>query len=375
MELLDEAIRAAGAAAYVAYASSADADLLYLTRFRTTDPIVYLKKPGERGAIVVSQMELGRGVRESTAAVMTRADAGLPEIMKEEKDRTRAYARMIAGLSGGDILVPPQFPVGLAREMEQFHRVAVDGGTVASMRAVKRPDEVREIRKVVLAAEAAVSKAIRIISRATVVDGTLHRNGKPLTSEAVKQEMHRLLLARGCRAQDTIVACGTDSAVPHLRGSGPLAEGEPIIIDLFPQDEITGYCADLSRTVVKGEPDLKVAEMYRAVREAQRLAASRAKPGVDGAALHQAVVEFFAEQGFESTTRGFIHSLGHGIGLEVHENPSLGPGGGPLEAGNVFTLEPGLYYPEVGGVRLEDMALLTPRGCTRLSKLGEHLGI
>jgi Xaa-Pro aminopeptidase len=259
--------------------------------------------------------------------------------------------------------------------MEQFHRVAVDRGTVASMRAVKRPDEVREIRKVVLAAEAAVSKAIRIISRATVVDGILHRNGKPLTSEAVKQEMHTLLLARGCRAQDTIVACGTDSAVPHLRGSGPLAEGEPIIIDLFPQDEITGYCADLSRTVVKGEPDLKVAEMYRAVREAQRLAASRAKPGVDGAALHQAVVEFFAEQGFESTTRGFIHSLGHGIGLEVHENPSLGPGGGPLEAGNVFTLEPGLYYPEVGGVRLEDMALLTPRGCTRLSKLGEHLGV
>ncbi|MDD1656167.1 MAG: Xaa-Pro peptidase family protein [Methanomicrobiales archaeon] len=375
MEPLDEAIRASGAAAYVAYASSADADMLYLTRFRTTDPIVFLKKPGERGTMVVSQMEYERGVRESTAAVMTRADAGLSEILKEEKDRTRAYARMIAGLSGGEILVPPQFPVGLARELEQFHRVAVDRGTVAAMRAVKRTGEVREIRKVVLAAEAAVSKAIRIIARATVTGGILHRNGKPLTSEAVRQDMHTLLLARGCRAQDTIVACGQDSAVPHLRGAGPLREGEPIIIDLFPQDEISGYCADLSRTVVKGEPDVKVAEMYRAVHEAQQLAASMAQPGVEGAALHQAVVEFFAEQGFESSTRGFIHSLGHGIGLEVHENPSLGPGGGPLEAGNVFTLEPGLYYPEVGGVRLEDMALLTPRGCTLLSKLGERLGL
>jgi Xaa-Pro aminopeptidase len=375
MDPLDEAIRAAGAAAYVAYASSADADMLYMTRFRTTDPIVFLKKPGERGAIVVSQMEYERGVRESTAAVMTRADAGLPEILKEEKDRTKAYARMIAGLSGGEILVPPQFPVGLARELEQFHPVAVDRGTVAAMRAVKRKGEVQEIRKVVLAAEAAISKAIRIIARATVNGGILHRNGKPLTSEAVRQEMHALLLARGCRAQDTIVACGPNSAVPHLRGDGPLREGEPIIIDLFPRDEVSGYCADLSRTVVKGEPDAKVAEMYLAVRDAKRLAASRAKPGVEGAALHQQVVEFFAEQGFESNTRGFIHSLGHGIGLEVHENPSLGPGGGPLAAGNVFTLEPGLYYPEVGGVRLEDMALLTPRGCTLLSKLGERLGI
>jgi len=359
----------------VAYASSADADMLYLTRFRTTDPIVFLKKPGERGTIVVSQMEYERGVRESTAAVMTRADAGLPEILKEEKDRTRAYARMIAGLSPGKILVPPQFPLGLARELEQFHPVVVDRGTVAARRAVKRTEEVREIRKVLLAAEAAVSMAIRMIARAKVTGGILHRDGKPLTSEAVRQEMHMLLLSRGCRAQDTIVACGPDSAVPHLRGEGPLREGEPIIIDLFPRDEVSGYCADLSRTVVKGEPDTKVGEMYRAVRDAKRLAAARAKPGVEGAALHQAVVEFFAEQGFESNTRGFIHSLGHGIGLEVHEDPSLGPGGGPLAAGNVFTLEPGLYYPEVGGVRLEDMVLLTPRGCTLLSKLGERLGV
>jgi len=375
MEPLDEAIRAAGAAAYVVYASSADADMLYLTRFRTTDPIVYLKKPGERGALVLSQMEYERGVRESTAAVMTRADAGLTEILKEEKDRTRAYARMIAGLAGGGILVPPQFPLGLARELEQYHPVIVDRGTVAAMRAVKRRDEIREIRKVVLAAEAAVARAIRLIARATVNGGILHRDGKPLTSDAIRQEMHTLLLARGCRAQDTIVACGPDSAVPHLRGDGPLREGEPIIIDLFPRDELTGYCADLSRTVVKGEPDAKVAEMYRAVHGAKRMAGSRAKPGVEGAVLHQAVVDFFAEQGFESNTRGFIHSLGHGVGLEVHEDPSLGPGGGPLAAGNVFTLEPGLYYPEVGGVRLEDMALLSPRGCTLLSKLGERLGV
>ncbi|MDD1653272.1 MAG: M24 family metallopeptidase [Methanomicrobiales archaeon] len=375
MEPLEGAIRAAGAAAYVAYASSADADMLYLTRFRTTDPIVFLKKPGERGTIILSQMEYERGVRESTAAVMTRADAGLTEILKEEKDRTKAYARMIAGLAGGGILVPPQFPLGMARELEQYSPVAVDRGTVAAMRAVKRKDEVREIRKVLLAAEAAVGRAIRIIARATVQGGILHRDGKPLTSEMIRQEMHLLLLTRGCRAQDTIVACGPDSAVPHLRGDGPLREGEPIVIDLFPRDELTGYCADLSRTVAKGEPDMKVVEMYQAVREAKRLAASRAKPGVEGADLHQMVVECFAEQGFESTTRGFIHSLGHGVGLEVHEDPSLGPGGGPLSAGNIFTLEPGLYYPEVGGVRLEDMALLSPRGCTVLSKLGERLGV
>jgi Xaa-Pro aminopeptidase len=181
------------------------------------------------------------------------------------------------------------------------------------------------------------------------------------------------LLERGCRAVDTIISCGEDSAIPHVRGSGPLREGAPIILDIFPQDEETGYTSDMSRTVVKGEPSPEIAGMYEAVRGAQELAAGLARPGATGAEVHGKVVEYFRERGYESNTKGFIHNLGHGIGLEVHELPTIGPSGGDLAAGNVITLEPGLYFPGIGGVRLEDAGVITPEGFRALARLPKEL--
>ena len=168
---------------------------------------------------------------------------------------------------------------------------------------------------------------------------------------------------------DTIISCGEDSAIPHMRGSGPLREGASIILDIFPQDEETGYTADMSRTVVKGEPSAELDEMFEAVRGAQSLAATLVRPGATGAEVHGKVVDYFKERGFESNTRGFIHNLGHGVGLDVHELPVLGPGGGELAAGNVITLEPGLYYPGKGGIRLEDMGVVTSEGFRDLTTM------
>jgi len=142
MDILDSAIRDAGAAAYAAYGSSANADMRYLTRFRTTDPVVYAKRPGERGILVIPQMEHERAVRESSAAVITRADAGYLEYLKAGEPPWRATAHMIADLAGGPVLVPATFPLALARELESFHPVILDtAGTVGRMRAVKTPDE------------------------------------------------------------------------------------------------------------------------------------------------------------------------------------------------------------------------------------------
>lgn len=362
MERLDDIIASSGAKAYVAYASSVDADMRYLTRFRTTDPVVFLQKSGEPGTIIVSQMEYERAARESTAVPVTRAQAGLTEIMKEEKNRWRAYARMIAGLAGGDILVPPQFPAALARELEAFSRVIVDEDTVLKLRAVKSDEEIAAIARVQQATEAAMEGAISSIRSSRARKGILHRGRAPLTSEILQKEVAMTLLSRGCRAVDTIISCSEDSAIPHVRGSGALREGESIILDIFPQDEETGYTADMSRTVVKGEPSTGLSEMFDAVQGAQSLAATLVRPGTTGAEVHGKVVDYFRERGFESNTRGFIHNLGHGIGLDVHELPVLGPGGGELAAGNVITLEPGLYYPGTGGVRLEDMGVITNEG-------------
>ncbi|HOI57151.1 MULTISPECIES: Xaa-Pro peptidase family protein [unclassified Methanoculleus] len=374
MNGLDSAIRDAGAAAYAAYGSSADANVRYLTRFRTTDPVVYVAKPGERGMIVVPQMEHERAVRESIAAVVTRADAGYLEHVKAGETRWRATAHMIADLAAGPVLVPATFPLALARELESFHPVLLDEkGAVEGIRAVKTPDEIDRIRSVQRVTEAALERGIALIRASVPKGGILYRNGEPLTSEAVRATMHALLLAHGCRGVDTIVSCGPDTALPHNEGFGPLQEDEPIVIDIYPQDERSGYHADMTRTVVKGEPSPEIREIYEAVRDAKALAASMVRAGAVGTDLYRATVEFFRDRGYESDMRGFTHSLGHGVGLEVHEDPSLGPQGGALVAGNVITIEPGLYYPGIGGVRLEDMGAVTPDGFDRFTQYPEEL--
>jgi Xaa-Pro aminopeptidase len=373
MDSLSKAIRKSGADAYVIYASSRDTDMKYLTHFTTSDPFVFLKKPGEPGVIIVSQMETGRASREATATVMTRSQAGLPEIMKTETDPYRATAKMIAGQVGKKILVPPNFPIALANAMSEYCTVVVDGGTIQSMRAKKSKIELILMNNVQKVTERAMDRAISLIRSSSVKKGILYIDQKPLTSEQVKFSMHSLLLEHGCSAVDTIVSCGEDTAIPHMSGSGPLKSDEPIVIDLFPVEEKSGYYADMTRTVVKGEPSKDIREMYDALREAKKLGISRVKAGVSGADIHLAVVDFFNERGYETDTRGFIHNLGHGVGLQVHELPTIGPAGKALESGNVITIEPGLYYPGIGGVRLEDIGAVTARGFNNFTTFSEEL--
>ena len=373
MDLLSETIRKSGADAYVVYANSRDADMRYLTHFVTSDPFVYFRRKGEQGTIIISQMEVGRASREGTTTVMTRAEAKLPEIMKKEKDPYRATAQMIAEQVGKKILVPPNFPVALANALGEFCSVTVDKGTVHSMRAKKTRSEIHCMNNVQNVAQTAMGHAATLIRNAVVKKGILHVDGKPLTAEYIKYTMHCMLLEHGCSAEDTIVSCGEDTAIPHMTGTGPLRSDEPIIIDLFPVHEKSGYYADMTRTFVKGEPSQEILEMYTALRDAKQLAISRIRSGVAGSELHQLVIDFFKERGYESDTRGFIHNLGHGVGLQVHELPTVGPSGIPLQEGNVITIEPGLYYPGTGGVRLEDIGAVTKKGFNNFTSFPEDL--
>lgn len=373
MDALDQVIAAAGADAYVMYASSLDPDMRYLTGFTTSDPFVYFKKRGQRGTIIVSQMECARAARESKAAVMSRTSAGLPEILKRESNHWKATAIMIAGQVDGTILVPPTFPHALARALSETCTISVDEKGLESLRAVKSRTEIRSIRHVQECTERAVDIAITMIRKARVRKGELALDRRPLTSERIRSEMHKVLVELGCRTTDTIVACGKTAAVPHALGSGTLIPDEPIVIDLFPQDEKTGYYSDMTRTVVKGEAAPEILEMYEAVTEAHDLAVSRVRAGANGAEIHNEVIGFFSERGYGNGTKGFVHNLGHGVGLEVHEAPSLGPSGGDLSAGNIITIEPGLYFPEIGGVRLEDIGMVTARGFTRFTRYPREL--
>jgi Xaa-Pro aminopeptidase len=362
MLMLDRAIQTTGTAAYVAYGSSHNPDMRYLTRFRTDDPVIFIKRPEERGRIVVGQMEVARAIRESTATPMSRAESGLLDIMKEEPDPAKAIAITIARLAGGAVLVPPSLPYQIGHELEALGRVIIDAHSVRSMRSIKNEWELTQIQAVQTAAEAAMDCAVAMIRNAVPVKETLFHHDAPLTSERVRAAMHKSLADAGCHALDTIVSCGKDTAVPHVVGRGPLLSNEPIVIDIFPQHDYSGYYSDMTRTVARGEPDGTILEMYHTVREAQDRGQSLLRAGVTGQEVHQAVVDLMSERGFESGNRGFIHNLGHGVGLEVHEEPSLGPGGGELAAGNVVTVEPGLYYEGAGGIRLENICTITEGG-------------
>ena len=362
MDIPDGTLKKNGADSFVMFGASDIADVRYLTGFTSTDPIVYIKKTGERGVIIVSQMEAERALKEADTAVMTRAEAGLLDIIKTEKDRWKALARMIAGLAGSAIMVPPWFPIALANELERYGSVITDKGILAGMRARKKKREIECIRKVQQSTESAMDIAITLIRNSKPRKGVLYRGRRPLTSEDIRASIHKALFDRGCIASDTIVSCGSESAMPHARGTGPLLEDEPIVIDIFPRDELTGYYSDMSRTVCNGEPSMKIAEMYAAVRDAQSLASNMIRAGVTGAEVHQAVVDFFSEGGYPTGKTGFMHNLGHGVGLDVHELPVVGPEGGMLSAGNVITNEPGLYFPDVGGVRIEDIGAVTRDG-------------
>ncbi len=373
MDPLSDAIGKRDTDAYVVYANSRDADMRYLTHFTTSDPFVYFRRPGEKGTIIISQMEVGRASREGKTAVMTRAEAGLPDIIKKEKDPYRATAQMIAGQVGKNILVPPNFPVALANALGEFCSVTVDKGTVLSMRAKKTHSEIKCMKHVQDVTQTAMGEAVSLLRRATEKKGILYLDGKPLTSERIKYTMHCVLLEHGCSAEDTIVSCGEDTATPHITGTGPLLSDEPIIIDLFPRHEKSGYYADMTRTFVRGEPAEEIRDMYSALCEAKQLAVSRVKNGVSGADLHQAVVDFFKERGYRSDTRGFVHNLGHGVGLQIHELPTVGPAGKTLDTGNVITIEPGLYFPNTGGVRLEDIGAVTKKGFDNFTSFPEDL--
>jgi Xaa-Pro aminopeptidase len=373
MDPLSDAVKKSGADAYVAYASSRDADMRYLTHFTSSDPFVFFKKPGERGVIIISQMETGRASREASTSFMSRTQAGLPDIFKKETDPYRATAAMIAGQVGKKVLVPPNFPLALAQALNEYCSLSVDSGTVMEMRAKKSRQEILTMKNVLTVTQKAMDLAVSMIRNASVKKGVLYHDQKPLTAEQVKFSMHSLLLKYGCSAVDTIVSCGENTSIPHMTGTGPLESDEPIIIDLFPVEEKSGYYADMTRTVVKGEPSAEIRSMYDTLRSAKQIGISKVKAGVSGSDVHQVVVDFFRDQGYGSGATGFVHNLGHGVGLQVHELPTVGPAGKTLVSGNVITIEPGLYYPGTGGVRLEDIGAVTPRGFDNFTVFPEDL--
>ncbi len=363
--------------------SACSADMYYATRFLANDPFLYLNSGDEK--ILVSDMELGRAKKESRVKnILPASKYSLMEKLRKHKDTEAAYCEMLAEFLRSEhlekITVPYNFSVQLADCMRKNgFEVNPLKSPFQEMREVKKANEIKAIEKAQRAGEKALSDAVKAIKAATVKDGMLWKKNAPLKAEDVRVIIEKALLSQGCEAQDIIVACGKGSANPHWHGEGELLANEPIVLDMVPRSKKERFYSDMTRTVMRGKPSKELKEMYSAVFEAQSKAIKKIKAGVTGSEIHNIVCDLFEEKGYETSrgkngiTKGFIHSTGHGVGLDIHEAPSLGESGKELKAGSVVTVEPGLYYKNVGGIRLEDVVVVTRKGCKNLTMFEKNL--
>jgi Xaa-Pro aminopeptidase len=278
--------------------------------------------------------------------------------------------------------VPRNFSLGLAMELDAAGlRLEVADDPFWPARERKRDEEVRFIQQALRAAEAGLEAGLQALRACTVGrDGWLKRDGRRFTVEDLRSAVNTRILQDGCIPTHTICAPGDQAVDPHEEGHGPIRAHTPIVMDIFPRSEKTGYYGDLTRTVVRGRASERLKEVYALVHQGVRLGHRRLRPGVNGQDVHREIQALFQARGFATGVlngrmQGFFHGTGHGLGLQIHEAPSLGTRPSILQQGHVVTVEPGLYYLGLGGVRIEDVALVTAKGSRVLTRVPKFLEI
>jgi Xaa-Pro aminopeptidase len=346
------------------------------------DAFLYAEVGGKR-SVVISSLEASR-VEElgSDLEVLTYEDIGTDELLKRGLD-TYALAKEMhlaacrkLGLESA--LTPGGFPFGHAEYLRsQGIELSADQRFFDERRRVKNEHELAGIRRACRAVEAGAAVGVEMLRSASRSNGVLKLGGEPLTCERIKLEVERAFGEHGAAAEEFIVSHGVQTAVGHDGGSGPIAADDVVLFDLFPRDRESACFSDFTRTFSVGPPSDELAEYHRLSREALDLAVGAVKPGVRGSEIHRHVCDFFHEHGYKTQLHkedgevlvdGYFHATGHGVGLEVHERPGVGRvEGEPFVEGDVIALEPGLYRHGYGGVRLEDLVLVTADGAEVLT--------
>jgi Xaa-Pro aminopeptidase len=369
-------------------ASEANADLLYATGFFVPDPFWYLRDNTGGTHIILSALEVDRGRRTARVDHVHEWSALVERCERTQGNLSNPSERAVIAcfmreLKMERFIVPHDFPVVLADYFRaQSFVVQVEEEALWPERACKRPEEVAAIVEALRLTAQAITVGIECIASSVIAqDGLLYWRNQPLTSEMVRGEIHAFLVRNGAVPQRTIVAGGRQGADPHEVGSGPLPAHKPIILDVFPRMMQSGYWGDMTRTVCRGQASERCQQAWQAVKEAQELACGQIRHHADGRAIHTAVCNHLSQAGFatgrsaDGLQEGFFHGTGHGVGLEIHEMPRISGRPGILQTGQVVTVEPGLYYPDMGGIRLEDVVLVEEQGCRMLSELPKFLTV
>ena len=362
--------------------SDHDPDMLYATRMFVPDPFIFLEQNGKR-TIVLSDLEIDRGKKQAQADEILAYSQFEREVQGKAK-RTPPFETVLSHFlrkrQVRSAVVPSNFPLGYAEELGRAKiRLQTTNSLFWPEREAKSDDELRLMRRALSITEKGLARAMEVLSACKARRGKrLDWFGRVLTSEMLRAEIDSAILHAGGLPANTIVAGGDQACDPHERGSGPLYADSLIILDIFPRDAQSGYYGDLTRTVVRGRASEEQRRLWETVREGQALALRKMKPGVDGLEVHNEVKKFFADRGFPTELRGgrqvgFFHGTGHGLGLEIHEFPRFQKT--VFKPGQVLTVEPGLYYPGLGGVRIEDVAVVTESGNRVLSKFEKRLEI
>jgi len=363
-------------------ASENDADMLYATRFFAPDPFIFLEQNGKR-TLVLSDLEIDRGRKQA------QADEFLPysQFEREVQGNSRkapAYEKVLAHFLAKrkirSAIVPSNFPLGYARELETKNiRLQPTNGLFWPEREAKSDAELRLMRKALEITEAGMARGIEVVKQSTPGKAQkLQWHGADLTSEVLRAEIDTAVLRSGGLPANTIVAGGDQACDPHERGHGPLKANTLIILDIFPRSAASGYYGDLTRTILRGHASDEQRRLWETVNEGQALALKKMKPGVDGLELHEEIKKYFTDHGYPTELRkgrqtGFFHGTGHGLGLEIHEYPRFQKT--VFKVGQVLTVEPGLYYPGLGGVRTEDVVAITKSGIRMLSRFENRLEV
>jgi Xaa-Pro aminopeptidase len=366
--------------------SEHDANMLYAVGMFVPDPFIFLRV-NNRNFIVMSDLEIDRA-RAHARGCRVISLSQYQQKLRRNGRKKNGLAHIIRLILRehrvkGKILVPSSFPLGLASELLKLKvRIKAKEGDFFPERQRKSGDEVKKISAALIMAEVGIAEAIQALRVSKVgKDRKLTYHNAPLTSDKLRSIIDTAIMQASGLPANTIVAGGKQGCDPHERGYGPLRANEPIILDVFPRSQKTGYFGDITRTVVKGRASEAIRKLYDTVHRAQKIAFHMMRAETQTAKIHEAVQQFFCQEGYRTARangrmHGFFHGTGHGLGLEIHEQPRVGATStGVLKPGHVVTVEPGLYYPELGGgVRLEDVALVTdrhPRNLTQCEKVLE----